>query len=293
MKFSIIIPTYNRAHLIVETMLSVRKQRYTNWELIIVDDGSTDNTEEVLKEYLSEQIRYIRIVNSERGRARNTGVAYATGDYVTFLDSDDQLYPQFLSNASDFLYSNALPEILSVAFEVRNEQGKLLSRHIYSDKFLNKRILHSNIMACIGVVVRKDIASEFAFHEDRGFMGAEDWLLWLRISARFSIHHLPVVGAVLVQHAGRSVMHYNEDAYLYRTGVLCEELRKDPVFIQKFSDKAVERIKGHMLTYTALFAMISKHRFRGIQFWIKGILYSPREIVTRRTLAIFKHMMIP
>ncbi len=293
MKFSIIVPTYNRAHLIVETLLSVKKQTYTNWELIIVDDGSTDNTEDILKEYLSEQIRYIRISNGERGRARNTGVSYASGDYVTFLDSDDRLYPEFLSSASAFLISNSLPEILSVAFEIRDDKGKLLSRHVYADKFLNKRILHSNVMACIGVVIRKDIASGFTFHEDRGFMGVEDWLLWLRIGARFSIYHLPVVGAVLLQHAGRSVMHYDEDAYLYRVSVLCNELRKDFVFIQKFSDKAVERIKGHMFTYTALFAMASKHRISGLKYWIKGVLYSPGEVFTRRTLAIFKHMMLP
>ncbi len=293
MKFSIIVPTYNRAHLIVETLLSVKKQTYTNWELIIVDDGSTDNTEDILKEYLSEQIRYIRISNGERGRARNTGISYASGDYVTFLDSDDQLYPEFLSSASAFLISNSLPEILSVAFEIRDDKGKLLSRHIYSDKLLNKRILHSNVMACIGVVVRKDIASGFTFHEDRGFMGVEDWLLWLRIGARFSIYHLPVVGAVLLQHAGRSVMHYDEDAYLYRVSVLCNELRKDSVFIQKFSDKAVERIKGHMFTYTALFAMASKHRISGLKYWIKGVFCSPGEVFTRRTLAIFKHMMLP
>lgn len=293
MKFSIIVPAYNRAHMIVETLLSVCNQTYPDWELIIVDDGSTDNTESVLKEYQSEQIRYIKISNGERGRARNTGVYYASGDYVIFLDSDDQLYAHCLSNAFQFLSDKKFPEIVSLAFEVKDESGRVLNRYSYKEETLNKRLLRANPMGCVGVVVRKDIALEFTFHEDRYFISAEDWLLWLRIGARFPIYHLPVICAVALQHDGRSVMHFDEDAYLYRIAVLCRELRKDEFFIRKFSDKAVKHIKGHMYTYMALYAMVSKHRGKGIRYWVAGILYSPGEIVTRRTLAIFKHMMLP
>ncbi len=91
---SVIIPTYNRAHLIRRTLDSVIKQSYRNLEIIIVDDASTDNTEEVIKIIADPRIRYIRHpTNYGGGTARNTGIKAVTGKYVTFLDSDDQWLP--------------------------------------------------------------------------------------------------------------------------------------------------------------------------------------------------------
>lgn len=92
---SVIIPTFNRAHRIEKTIASVRSQTFRNWELIIVDDGSTDNTLEVL-ERLGEGIKVIRQPNSGPSVARNTGAQAATGKYLAFLDSDDEWLPQKL-----------------------------------------------------------------------------------------------------------------------------------------------------------------------------------------------------
>ncbi|MBA4058108.1 MAG: hypothetical protein C0490_25550 [Marivirga sp.] len=87
---SIIIPTYNRAHLIGETIQSVVEQTYTNWELVIVDDGSEDNSEDVIKGFTDKRIRYFRSEHSGNiSRVRNDGVRYAKGDFIAFLDSDD------------------------------------------------------------------------------------------------------------------------------------------------------------------------------------------------------------
>ena len=81
--FSIVIPAYNRAHLISKTLDSVLNQSYENFEVIIVDDGSTDNTEEVVKPYLADQrFRYYWKSNGERGAARNFGVLKSNGEFV-------------------------------------------------------------------------------------------------------------------------------------------------------------------------------------------------------------------
>ncbi|MFM7389269.1 MAG: glycosyltransferase family 2 protein [Vampirovibrionales bacterium] len=98
---SIIIPAYNRAHLIERTLQSVVAQTYPHWELIVVDDGSTDATANVveafIESYTGEQpLRLIQQANQGVSVARNTGLAYATGQYVCFLDSDDAYHPQFL-----------------------------------------------------------------------------------------------------------------------------------------------------------------------------------------------------
>src|SRR5690554_3150909 len=90
--FSVIIPTYNRASLITKTIESVIDQSYQNFEIIVVDDGSTDNTKEVVKLIMDPRLKYFYVENGERGRARNIGTFHAEGKYVTFLDSDDLWY---------------------------------------------------------------------------------------------------------------------------------------------------------------------------------------------------------
>src|SRR5437763_11554370 len=99
--FSIIIPTYNRASMIEKTIQSALNQSYSDYEIIIVDDGSTDNTEQVVLSIKDARIFYFKKENAERAAARNYGAHRAKGDYITFLDSDDVLYPSFLYNASE------------------------------------------------------------------------------------------------------------------------------------------------------------------------------------------------
>lgn len=94
---SVIIPTYNRANLIDRAIESVLAQTYEKWELILVDDGSTDNTEESIQKYLEDpRIKYVKKTNSGGAHSRNVGVENATGNYVTFLDSDDEALPDWL-----------------------------------------------------------------------------------------------------------------------------------------------------------------------------------------------------
>lgn len=94
---SIIVPTYNRAHLIGETIRSVIDQSYRHWELIIVDDGSTDDTEQVVKDFSETRIKYFFVEHTGNlGRVRNEGISHATGDYIALLDSDDLWLPKKL-----------------------------------------------------------------------------------------------------------------------------------------------------------------------------------------------------
>ena len=94
--FSIITPTYNRAHFIMRAIESVLCQSFSNWEMIIIDDGSTDNTEMVVKKVKDPRVRYIKKKHEERSIARNFGIEKARGDYLCFLDSDDYLLENHL-----------------------------------------------------------------------------------------------------------------------------------------------------------------------------------------------------
>src|SRR5262245_22080838 len=108
-RVSVVIPTFNRAGFVREAIESVLAQTFGDWELIVIDDGSTDDTASVVAAFGDPRIRYIRQENRGEGRARNAGLAVATGEWVSFLDSDDRMLPDNL--AALIAVSDARPEI--------------------------------------------------------------------------------------------------------------------------------------------------------------------------------------
>lgn len=98
-----ILPTYNRAYVLWKAISSVLAQTEYNWELIVVDDGSTDNTPRVVEEFNDDRIRYIRSANLGPAAARNTGLAAARAPYVAYLDSDNTWHPAFLATFHRFI----------------------------------------------------------------------------------------------------------------------------------------------------------------------------------------------
>jgi len=129
--FSIIIPLYNRRHRIDRAVHSVLAQSFTDWELIIVDDVSTDGSWEHIQTYTDPRIRVLRnAVNSERCISRNNGIAVAKGQFICFLDSDDHHLPHHLKALHDFMMEKGCPEafFFSIAWD-EDEQGNRKERH--------------------------------------------------------------------------------------------------------------------------------------------------------------------
>jgi glycosyltransferase involved in cell wall biosynthesis len=112
---SVIIPTYNRADLVTQAIDSVLQQTYQDFELIVVDDGSTDDTESIVRAY-GDRVLYVRTQNGGTGHARNVGMEHASGRYLTFLDSDDLLYPYALEFGTRLL--ERFPDVSMVCAEV-------------------------------------------------------------------------------------------------------------------------------------------------------------------------------
>jgi glycosyltransferase involved in cell wall biosynthesis len=139
--FSIIIPTYNRAHIIGKAIDSVLSQTFTDFELIIVDDGSTDNTQNVVTSIGDNRIQYFKQENKGVCAARNTGIKIATSEYITFLDTDDEVLPNWLE---DFYITinNKSPELVFCDMQVTESNKKIkLVRAEYpyrDDQYLDK-----------------------------------------------------------------------------------------------------------------------------------------------------------
>lgn len=175
---SVVMPTYNNSIYIKKAIDSVINQK-VDYELLIIDDASTDNTYEVVKPYLSDRIKYIR--NSKNmgvAYTRNVGIQLAVGKYVAFLDSDDWWKKDKLKEQLKILEDkNCI--FCYTARELFNEDGIKLNKIIWVPRILNyKQLLKTNYIPCSSVVLRADIAKNIQVRHDEFH---EDYLMWLRI----------------------------------------------------------------------------------------------------------------
>ena len=130
-KFSIIIPAYNAAKFIERALDSVRKQSYGNYEVLVINDGSVDDTEQIIGQYKDKypkfSINFFSQENKGAGGARNKGIYNANGDYIAFLDADDCWYPEKLEKVNNFLIVHPEIDVLCHnEIEIRDDGKKRL-----------------------------------------------------------------------------------------------------------------------------------------------------------------------
>lgn len=149
---SIITPSFNSASFIIETIQSVQSQTYTNWEMIIIDDDSIDETENVVKSCIEKDTRiqfYKLTQNSGPAVARNKGIEMAKGDFLTFIDADDVWFPNFIENSIITIQETGIPFVFS-SYKRSNENLEFVySDFIVPNKVTYTDILKSNSISCL------------------------------------------------------------------------------------------------------------------------------------------------
>ncbi len=184
---SVIIPTYNRGWILKEAIDSVLAQDFKDYELIVVDDGSSDNTSEVLDTY-GQEIIVLRQANKGVSAARNRGIAEAGGQLVAFLDSDDRWLPRKLSRQVDFFILNP-DAVINQTEEIWIRNGARVNpkdRHRKPAGMIFERSLGLCLVSPSAVMIRKslfDVVGVF----DEDLPACEDYDLWLRISCRYPV----------------------------------------------------------------------------------------------------------
>ena len=185
---SVIIPTYNRGWIIKEAIDSVLAQDYTEFELIVVDDGSTDHTSDVLDSY-GDDIKVLFQKNKGVSAARNRGIAEASGKFIAFLDSDDLWLPQKLTVQIEFF--NQTPDALICQTEevwIRNGlRVNPKKRHKKPSGMIFNPSLELCLVSPSAVMIRRSLFGRVGKF-DETLPACEDYDLWLRISCRFSVH---------------------------------------------------------------------------------------------------------
>lgn len=188
---SIITPMYNSARFISFTIESVLNQTYQNWEMIIVDDCSTDDSKEIVKRYMKEvkdtkntkREKRIKLVELKENvgvsKARNKAIEIAQGKYIAFLDSDDLWKKNKLKKQINFMEDNNFSLSFS-GYEKINERGEKLDKIIkIPDKINYKKLLHSNYIGCLTSIYNAEQLGKH--YVDPKLAKSEDYELWLRI----------------------------------------------------------------------------------------------------------------
>jgi len=190
-KFSIIIPTFNRSVELEQCLTSVLLQTYGNYEVLICDDGSTDDTQEMLKRYKDERIRYLKLMHAGRPSIpRNSGIKNANGEWICFLDSDDRWVPNKLETQLNYLENLKNEAICSNA---EKDFGN------YKEKFFDKisgfielkTLLKTNYVITSSIVIHSRLFKLLeGFPEEEEVTAIEDYAFWLRVAIISKIYFL-------------------------------------------------------------------------------------------------------
>jgi hypothetical protein len=186
---SIVMPTWNRANIVGQAIESVLAQSYTDWELIVTDDGSTDNTEETVARFADPRIRFQKQAHAGQGVARNHALQFAKGALISYLDSDDVWYPGFLACAVAAFAADASIECAYGALisEVHQRDSRLLYPQFDRDK-----LLKGNFIGLPSFVHRREVYERFGGF-DEALTRLIDWDLILRFTQDQPARRLPVL----------------------------------------------------------------------------------------------------
>ena len=270
--FSIVIPVFNRCNLIGNTISSILQQTFAAYEVIIVDDGSTDKTTDFLRINYNNNpgFKIISQANKERGAARNTGFKNASGKYVIFFDSDDFMHPNHLQVLHETIVAHNSPFFIATKFDFINDNGTSKASDIFSLKegFYDYRLfLNGNPIAC-NVCVLVNNSDLKMFEEDRNFAIKEDWMFLIQNT---KLHPLFIVDEVTISmsdHPLRSMRSDNER--IIQKTLLAQDwiLRKIELTLEEKN-----QLTAHVNYFCAIHSYLENQSKRSIGFLIDAMKF--------------------
>ena len=258
--FTVVIPAYNRAEILPETIASIQTQSFESWEIIVVDDGSKDNTAEVIRAFAArdQRIKYVYQDNAERSAARNNGAKNASGKYLFFLDSDDGFEPNHMQAVHSLLQRESFPAAMvvsNVIYQKENSMERPEIPELEAGKGFDYVLKHP--ITPSRVCVHRDIFEVFKF--DPEIVIVEDQVLWICIATRFPVYHQKEYTVRYRIHDGNSV-DLSRDSYRSRYNGLLRLFNHSKY--AEISVKIPPKQRQHMLAECA-FNRSRHHEFVG------------------------------
>ena len=243
-KVSVVIPTYNRANFIAESIQSVLDQTFTDFEIVIIDDGSTDNTREVIDSFRDRRIRYTHQENGGVGSASNRGFELSAGEYIAFFSSDDILVEDALERGVE-----ALDRHPEVAFSygqiyLMDERGHVFGlrkpRHGHATvrpgtEEIRKAIIDGNHIPAMTIMARRNCLFEVGLYDPAFSDGSEDLDLWVRLARKYPVAYIPAPLAKYRMHSGCMTIARAVDEELETKSRILESVFNDPELGPRFA----------------------------------------------------------
>ncbi|MEP6819467.1 MAG: glycosyltransferase family 2 protein [bacterium] len=267
--FTVVIPTYNRADFIIGTISSALAQEDDDFEVIVIDDGSTDDTETIVRETFGRvgKVRYYQQVNSERGAARNKGIAEALGKYVVFLDSDDLMHGDHLSALREITEKNPGLNFLATKFEFIRD-GKVCSARLEgiregeygTDFFLRGAPIGS--VFCIN----KNNPNLKWFEEDRRYATSEDWMFLVQNLVEDKIYIGDKVTMSVNDHDQRSMRSDNQE--LIKRKLLAKDWVMKNVTL---SNDQIRILESHTYYFCMIHSYLDNRRREAFRYLFRSV----------------------
>ncbi len=274
LKVSVIIPSYNSVQYISDALESALKQTYQDYEIIVIDDGSTDNIRDVITHYQGkhpQKIRYIYQDNQGLAVARNTGIKEAKGEFIALLDADDAWYPNRLAEGVRVLESNPDVGLVHANIDKIDKNGNYLDtpkrniQHLTGNIFRNILLRDAHI-ACPTVLFRKACCDTVGlFDEKLTRLGCEDRELWLRIVQKYKTHYIDAVLAKYRVH-DKSMSHNEEKMMKARHYVLDKFLTSNKLLKRRVL-ASIYKENGDSYLYKGMFRESQQQYFNAIKLW--------------------------
>ncbi|WP_341526185.1 glycosyltransferase [Nostoc sp. UHCC 0302] len=280
-KVSVIIPAYNAMAYLPETLTSVLQQTFTNFEILIINDGSTDNIVQWSNQLLDQRVQLISQNKQGVSVARNTGITYATGEYIAFLDADDLWKSTKLEKQVNYL--EAHPEIgfLHTGMVLIDQYGKSSGRVMISNAEGNvlKQLLEQNTVVTSSVIVRASClktVGEF----DRKLRYSQDWHMWVRIAARYPFAVIKEPLVCYRQHPNNATRNWQMlEQGFEMIETIFQSVPKELTYLKN-------RSYGYANIYLAWKALQSGDRQQAIYFRNQAITHYPQLRYSTRCLRL-------
>ena len=257
--FSVIIPLYNKAPYVRKAIKSVTEQTYKEWELVVVDDGSTDGSGKIVCEFTDSHISLVKQDNAGVSTARNRGVAESTAPYICFLDADDWWEPSFLEEMAGLIERHPDAGIYGTGYYIVKNGKKRVAPIGVSEGFTEGEINYCAVYAktlcmpltSISVAIPRKIFDEFGGFKPNLKLG-EDFDLWIRIALKHKVVFLnkPLSNYnqdVDVFYRGTNHLRAPKEHMLWNLGYLEPEEKTNPDYKQLIDNLRTYSLMNHLL----------------------------------------------
>lgn len=273
-KVSVIMPVYNGERFLAEAIESVLRQTFEDFELICVNDGSTDRSQDIIDGFSDPRLKSIVQRNAGLPNARNTGIRASKGQYIAFLDCDDLYFPFSLEKRVDYLSSSEGRFLVHSDFIVIDETGvetPLLANSrknvvTPSGKCFKRLFLEGTVINTCSVMIKRDVLKTIGYF-DESFFHAEDYDMWLRISYRYPISFISEATVKYRMHT-ENMSHNTINAEIYSAKALLKAAENVPD-IEKIIGKSAMRKRLHQVCFDVAYQALTAGDLDTGRYWLK------------------------